>query len=142
MNSPPSDNRTFACATTSSGTAGFCSIPVRKEAVRAAIRTEPARAVPSDAPNWLAVFWRPPTSGLSSSGTADTVTAPSWEARPPKPSPISNSGPVTIAAVASTSIAVKSHTMPTTTTMSERLTTRQGRRSGRASAPPRRRGAS
>jgi hypothetical protein len=25
----------------------------------------------------IAVFWRPPTSGLCSSGTADTVTAPS-----------------------------------------------------------------
>jgi hypothetical protein len=65
MNSPPADRRMFACAATWSGTAGFWSIPVRKEAVNAAIRTEPARAVPSDAPNWLAVFCRPPTSGLT-----------------------------------------------------------------------------
>ena len=53
----------------------------------AAIRTEPASAVPSEAPNWLAVFWRPPTSGLSSSGTAETVTAPELRGEAPHPEP-------------------------------------------------------
>ena len=43
----------------------------------APIRSEPAIAVPSEAPRFVIVFWTPPTSGLSSSGTADTVTAPS-----------------------------------------------------------------
>jgi hypothetical protein len=32
MNSPPLDSWTFACATTWSGTAAFCSIPLRNEA--------------------------------------------------------------------------------------------------------------
>ena len=50
--------------TAPAGTAGFCASPVRNEAVSAATRTEPASAVPSDAPNCVAVFWRPPTSGL------------------------------------------------------------------------------
>ena len=83
-------------ATTLRGTSGFCAIPVRNDAVSAATRTEPASAVPSEAPNCVAVFWRPPTSGLCSSGTAETVTLPSCEARPPMPRPISSSGMVTI----------------------------------------------
>ena len=119
-----------AAAHRRSGTAGFWSMPVRNDAVSAAIRIEPASAVPSDAPNWVAVFCRPPTSGLSLSGTADTVTAPSCEARPPSPSPINSSGPVTTSAVASTSIAANRTMMPRTTTAIEMLTTRRGDTAG------------
>ncbi len=49
-------------------------------AVKVAIRTEPARAVPSEAPRFVEVFCKPPTSPLTSSGTEETVTAPSWDA--------------------------------------------------------------
>ena len=38
------------------------------------MRTAPASAVPIDAPRFVAVFCRPPTSLLCSSGTDDTVT--------------------------------------------------------------------
>ena len=68
----------------------------RNEDVSVAIRIEPARAVPSEAPRFVIVFWTPPTSGLSSSGTAETVTAPSCEASAPIPSPISSIGTKTI----------------------------------------------
>ena len=51
------------------------------------IRIEPARAVPIDAPRFVIVFWTPPTSELCSSGTAETVTAPSCEASAPMPEP-------------------------------------------------------
>ncbi len=61
--------------------------------------TEPARAVPSAAPRLVAVFCSPPTAGLSASGTADTVTAPSCEASAPMPNPASSSGTVTMRAI-------------------------------------------
>ena len=38
---------------------------VRNEVVSAAIRIDPASAVPTAAPRLVAVFWRPPTSPLS-----------------------------------------------------------------------------
>jgi hypothetical protein len=68
----------------------------RKAVVRVAIRNEPASAVPSEAPRLVAVFCTPPTSGLWSSGTAETVTAPSCDASAPIPSPISSIGTKTI----------------------------------------------
>ena len=105
----PAASSTLACNDSSFGTAGFCAIPVRNEAVSAAMRTEPASAVPSEAPNCVAVFWRPPTSGLFSLGTDETVTLPSCEARPPMPSPINSSGTVTISALAPTSIGADEH---------------------------------
>ena len=80
-NGTPLASCTSARSRTSGGTAGFCWMPATSVAVRLAIRTDPASAVPSDAPRLVAVFWSPPTSGLSSSGTADTLTLPSWEAR-------------------------------------------------------------
>ena len=58
------------------------------------MRIAPASAVPIDAPSWVPVFCRPPTSPLCSSGTADTVTLPSCEAIAPSPEPTSSSGPV------------------------------------------------
>ncbi len=65
------------------------------DAVSAEMSTAPASAVPIDAPSCVPVFWIPPTSPLCSSGTADTVTAPSWEAIEPIPAPASSSGQVT-----------------------------------------------
>ena len=65
---------------TLSGTFGLFSSPVVNEAVSAAISTAPAQAVPIDAPRFVSVFCRPPTSPLCSSGTDETVTAPSCEA--------------------------------------------------------------
>ena len=90
-----------ACCEIREGTSGFCSIPVSSVAVRLAISTDPASAVPSDAPRFVAVFCRPPTSGLCASETAETVTLPSCEARAPMPKPISSSGTVTTLADAS-----------------------------------------
>ena len=63
-------------------------MPTRNDDATAAIMIEPASAVPIDAPRFVIVFWMPPTSGLWSSGTADTVTAPSCDASAPMPSPI------------------------------------------------------
>ena len=62
----------------------------------AAISTTPASAVPIEAPRFVSVFCRPPTSPLCSSGTADTVTAPSCDASAPMPSPARSIGTVTI----------------------------------------------
>ena len=63
-----------------------------KTLVTAAIMSEPASAVPIEAPRFVIVFCTPPTSGLCSSGTAETVTAPSCEASAPIPSPTSSIG--------------------------------------------------
>ena len=49
--------------------------------------TAPASAVPIEAPRLVPVFCRPPTSPLCSSGTDDTVTAPSCEASAPDAEP-------------------------------------------------------
>jgi hypothetical protein len=49
----------------------------KNDDVSAEISTAPASAVPIDAPRLVTVFCRPPTSPLRSSGTDDTVTAPS-----------------------------------------------------------------
>ena len=62
MKGAPAARVTLACDFTSWGTLGFCWIPVKNEAVKAAIRTETARAVPIEAPSWVAVFCSPPTS--------------------------------------------------------------------------------
>ncbi len=111
-------------------------MPVSRLAVRLAIRIDPTSAVPSEAPMLVAVFCSPPTSGLSSSGTADTVTAPSWEARAPIPSPTSSNGSVTISAEASSSMAASSTTVPANMARSPRRTTRRGLASGRKRGIP------
>ncbi len=59
------------------------------------IRTAPVSAVPIEAPRFVTVFWIPPTSPVCESGTEETVTAPSCDARLPIPSPMRRSGPVT-----------------------------------------------
>src|SRR6516165_8882302 len=72
----------------------------------------PARAVPMDAPRLVAVFCKPPTSPLCSSGRADTVTLPSCEASAPTPRPASNIGQVTISGPAPASSAATMMTIP------------------------------
>ncbi len=74
--------------------AGLAATPPRKVVVKTAMRMVPARAVPIDVPRFVTVFWIPPTSPLRDSGTDDTVTAPSCEARLPMPSPASSMGHV------------------------------------------------
>ncbi len=100
MNGAPAARLVCAWVTTRSGTAGLFAMPVRNDAVSAEMSTAPASAVPIDAPSWVPVFCRPPTSPLCSSGTADTVTLPSCEAIAPIPAPASSSGQVTISAPA------------------------------------------
>src|SRR6266567_6595067 len=99
---------------------GLASTPWRNNVVS----TEPTRAVPSEAPRFKAVFCIPPTSELSLSGTADTVTAPSCDASAPMPRPMSKSGTVTTEAVASASrraisrtVAARSRRRPIRTTL-------------------------
>ncbi len=58
------------------------------------------------------MFWRPPTSLLCSSGTDDTVTAPSCEASAPMPRPASSIGQVTISGPAPASRAATMHDDP------------------------------
>src|SRR5262249_16999104 len=76
-NGTPPASCTCACDLMLAGIAGLWLMSVRKADVTAAIITEPASAVPIDAPRFVIVFCTPPTSGLRSSGTAETVTAPS-----------------------------------------------------------------
>ena len=42
---------------------GFCWMFVRNDADTAAIMTDPASAVPIDAPRFVIVFWTPPDLG-------------------------------------------------------------------------------
>ena len=108
----PSASSTVAVDVTSEGTSGFCSIPVRNDVVRAEMSTAPASAVPIDAPRFVTVFCRPPTSPACSSGTEDTVTLPSCEASAPIPRPASSIGQVTISGPAPASSAATMTTMP------------------------------
>ena len=101
-------------------------MPVKNDAVSAEMSTAPARAVPIEAPSWVPVFWSPPTSPLCSSGTAETVTAPSCEAIAPSPAPASSSGQVTISGPAPTSSRATSSTRPANSGMKPRRTTRRG----------------
>ena len=103
MNGTPPASWVCACETTLSGTLGLFSMPVKNDAVIAEMSTAPASAVPIDAPSWVPVFCRPPTSPLFSSGTDETVTAPSWEAIIPSPDPASSNGQVMISGPTPTS---------------------------------------
>ena len=80
-NGTPPASSTSAVGVDPSGTSGLSAMPVRNEAVSAEISTAPASAVPIEAPRLVTVFCRPPTSPVCSSGTAETVTAPSCDAR-------------------------------------------------------------
>ena len=109
---------------------------VMKDELTNAIRIEPARAVPIDAPRFVAVFWTPPTSGLWSSGTAETVTLPSWEASAPIPRPIRSSGTVTISGPASLSRAPRSTSVPASSASRPERTTSRGETFGQSLGIP------
>src|SRR5207248_6903377 len=96
----PLASSTDAWELTRWGMSGFLVTPLMNEADRLAMRIDPIRAVPIEVPRFDPVFWRPPTSPLLSSGTEDTVTLPSWEARAPTPMPTSRRGTVVISAPA------------------------------------------
>ena len=91
-----------------------------------AISTDPISAVPIEAPRLVAVFCSPPTSAVSLSDTADTVTAPSCEASAPRPRPISTIGMFSTVASASGSIPATRKPMPTISSSSPIRTTRRG----------------
>ena len=120
-----------ACVLTASGTSGFESMPLKNAVVRLAINTDPASAVPSDAPRFVSVFCRPPTSPVFSSDTADTVTAPSCDASAPMPSPASSIGQVTISGPAPASSPAIRTTMPRSSETRPNCTTRRGDAFGR-----------
>ena len=84
--------------------------------LRVAISTEPISAVPNEAPRLVAVFCSPPTSAVSASDTAETVTAPSCEASAPSPSPISTIGMFSTVASAPGSIPATRNSTPTIST--------------------------
>ena len=126
MKGAPAASFVLACAFASCGTLGLFWMPVRNEAVSTAMRIEPARAVPSEAPSWVAVFCRPPTSELFSVGTAETVTAPSWLARAPTPKPTMSRGTMTIEASAPCWRLAISTTMPPMSASRPMRTTRRG----------------
>ena len=91
-NGTPPASSTCACASRSAGSPGSAPRSSGTPRPATAIMIEPASAVPIEAPRFVIVFWTPPTSGLWSSGTADTVTAPSCEASAPIPRPMSSIG--------------------------------------------------
>ena len=126
MNWTPPPSLTVASSFTRPGMSGFCWMLVRKAAETAAIISEPASAVPSEAPRFVIVFWTPPTSALSLSGTAETVTLPSCEASAPIPSPISSSGTKTISGPASASSPPSRTTVPAHIARRPQRTTRRG----------------
>ena len=97
---------------------------------------EPASAVPIDAPRFVIVFCTPPTSGLSSSGTAETVTAPSCDASAPMPSPISSMGTKTTSGPASGSRPPRRTTVPSKSASSPLRTTSRGETFGRKRGMP------
>ena len=70
------------------------------------------------------MFCSPPIAGLSSSGTAATVTLASCEARAPIPKPASRSGTVTISAAAFTSMLANRDTIPANIARRARTTER------------------
>lgn len=139
-NGAPSSSLTCACDTTDAGTSGLFWIPARNEPVSEAIRIEPASAVPSEASRLVDVFCSPPTSPLSESGTDDTTSAPSCDARVPIPSPISTRGMATTAADASRLMPDRRTRIPTSISRIPTLTARRkrhtaGKRRGTPSAP-------
>ena len=76
------------------------------------------------------MFWSPPTSPLCSSGTLDTVTAPSCEARAPIPSPARSIGQVVISAPAPASSAAANTTIPRNNARKPSRTMRRGEACG------------
>ncbi len=135
-NGTPLASSVCALEATLAGTFGLPWMPVKNEVVNAEMSTAPASAVPIEAPSWVPVFWSPPTSPDCSSGTEDTVTAPSCEAIAPSPAPASSSGTVTISGPAPESSRATSSTSPANNAMKPRLTTRRGDALGRNLGTP------
>ena len=118
------------------GIASLCSMFVRNAELSEAIRSEPASAVPIEAPRFVIVFWTPPTSGAWSSGTAETVTAPSCEASAPIPRPIRSMGTKTISGPASASSVPSRTTVPASSASRPQRTTSRGDTCGRKRGIP------
>ena len=135
-NGTPLDSSTWALDDTWEGMAALAWTPVRNDVVRTEIRTAPASAVPIEAPRLVTVFWMPPTSPLCSSDTAETVTAPSWEARAPMPSPARSIGQVTMFAPAPVSRPAIITTIPANSSRKPIRTTRRGDARGKSRGTP------
>ena len=71
---------------------GCPAMPVKNDARQRGDQHRAGERGPDRRAEVRTVFWRPPTSPLCSSGTAETVTAPSCEASAPMPRPASSSG--------------------------------------------------
>ena len=97
---------------------------------------EPARAVPSEAPRFVIVFCSPPTCGAFSSGTAETVTAPSCEASVPMPRPISSIGTRTTSGPDVGEIPARSTSPPARSANSPTRTTSLGEACGKRRGTP------
>ena len=132
----PAESSTCAADARSSSIAALFWMPERNEAVRAEMSTAPARAVPIEAPRLVTVFCRPPTSPLCSSGTDETVTAPSCDASAPTPRPASSIGQVTISGPAPASSAATITTMPANSATKPSCTTRRGEACGNTLGMP------
>ena len=136
MNGTPPASSTCGWEARSLGTAGLFWTPLRNDAVKAEMSTAPASAVPMEAPRWVTVFWIPPTSPLCSSGTEETVTAPSWEASAPTPRPASSISQVTMSGPAPASSAATMITMPANSATNPIWTTRRGEAFGKTLGTP------
>ncbi len=126
MNGVPAASFTFACAVTCGGTAGFSSIPFRNDAVSAAISSEPASAVPIEAPRLVAVFCRPPTSGLCRQGRQKRSRCRAARRVRRCRGRRRGSGTVTISASASTSMAQQKARRSRRTSPADRSARRAG----------------
>ena len=111
-------------------------MPVKNELESAEMRTAPANAVPMDSPRLEAVFWMPPTSPLCSSGTDDTVTAPSCDASMPMPRPARSIGQVTISGPAPASSRATNTTSATNSMKNPSCETRRGDACGNTFGTP------
>ena len=136
MKGAPPASSVLAWDFTEAGTAEFCSMPVRNDVVRVAMTIAPVSAVPMEIPRFVIVFWSPPTSPLCSSGTEDTVTLPSCDARAPIPRPASSMGQVVISAPAPWSSAATMTTSPAKSATKPSRATRRGDASGKSLGMP------
>ena len=136
MNGAPLTSWVEASDFTEAGRAWLALMPWSSPAVRLEMSTAPTRAVPSDAPRLVTVFCNPPTSALRRSSTAETVTAPSCEARAPMPNPISSMGMATISAPESGAMPVIRMSVPAVIDSRPNRTTRRGAAPGNSRGTP------
>ena len=102
------------------------NVPTSTHDAWVAMEVAATSAVPREAPRLVKVFWRPPTSALRSSGWAETVTAPNWEARAPMPRPTRAIGMSTMPALAPGSSPPTSTSVPASMASRPSRTTRRG----------------